>query len=166
MARPFVIEITESEEFLEKSLRQARRAEQAERLRMLWWLKTGKVKAHQELSRLLGRSPSTVTRWLKRYRTGGLDALLERKTAPGKPAKITGELLKTLKERLDEPAGFSSYGAIQQWLEKESGEEMNYKTVHKTVRYRLGAKLKVPRPCNIKQDKEAVSLFKKTLEQP
>ena len=166
MARPFVIEIVESEEFLEKSLRQAKSAEQAERLRMLWWLKTGKVKAHQELSRLLGRSPSTVTRWLKSYRTGGLDALLERKKAPGKPAEITGDLFEKLKSRLDEPQGFSSYRAVQQWLEKESGKKMNYKTVHKTVRYRLGAKLKVPRPCNIKQEQEAVSLFKKTLEQP
>ena len=53
MARPFIIEIVESEEFLEKSLRQAKSAGQAERLRMLWWLKTGKVKAHQELSSLL-----------------------------------------------------------------------------------------------------------------
>ena len=91
---------------------------------------------------------------------------MERKKAPGKPAKIAGDLLKKLKTRLDEPQGFSSYGAVQQWLEKESGKKMNYKTVHKTVRYRLGAKLKVPRPCNIKQEQEAVSLFKKTLEQP
>ena len=162
MPRQLKLEIQESAEFLEKSLRQAKSAKQGERLRLLWWLKTGQVSEHQELSRLLGRAPSTITRWLNRYRTGGLSELLAEKKAPGKPAAITGDLLAKLKQRLDSPEGFSSYGEIQQWVETESGVSIPYKTVHKTVRYRLGAKLKVPRPRNIKQDEAAVNLFKKT----
>jgi hypothetical protein len=63
--------------------------------------------------------------------------------------------------RLDSPEGFASYGEVQQWLEAQSGEMIPYKTVHKTVRYRLGAKLKAPHPQNIKQDPDAVETYKK-----
>ncbi|PZV06922.1 MAG: helix-turn-helix domain-containing protein [Leptolyngbya sp.] len=138
MARPLKLEVHESADYLLKSLRQARSAAQAERLR------------------LLGRSPSTITRWLRRYREEGLAGLLEERTAPGKAPRIDGELLEKLKARLDSPEGFASYGEVQQWLEAQSGEPIPYKTVHKTVRYRLGAKLKAPRPQNIKQDPAAV----------
>jgi hypothetical protein len=43
MARRLVLEIAESAEYLEKSLKQAKSAAQKERLQMLWWLKTGRV---------------------------------------------------------------------------------------------------------------------------
>ncbi len=42
---------------------------------MLWWLKSGQVSEHQQLSQRLGHNPSTITRWLQRYRQGGLSAL-------------------------------------------------------------------------------------------
>jgi len=166
MSRPFQLDIAESEEYLEKSVRHAKSAKQKERLQMLWWVKSGQVNEHQQLSQRLGRNPSTITRWLERYRKGGLSALLEVKQAPGKTPKIQGELLSKLEERLATSEGFNSYGAVQQWLEAQSGQSFNYKTVHKTVRYRLKAKLKVPRPHNSKQDSESVEQFKKTLAVP
>jgi hypothetical protein len=43
MAGRLVLEIAESAEYLEKSLKQAKSAAQKERLQMLWWLKTGQV---------------------------------------------------------------------------------------------------------------------------
>jgi transposase len=119
------------------------------------------VTEHKGFSDRLGRSPSTITRWLKLYRDGGLAGLLEERTAPGKPPRIDGDLLARLKARLASPEGSARYGAVQQWLEAQSGETIPYKTVHKTVRYRLGAKLKAPRPQNIKQDPEAVETYKK-----
>jgi hypothetical protein len=54
--------------------------------------------------------------------------------------------LEQLKQRLAQPQGFNSYGQIQQWLEAECGVVVAYRTVHQTVRYKLNAKLKVPRP--------------------
>jgi transposase len=59
--------------------------------------------------------------------------------------------------------GFSSYGAIVEWLKKEHGLDIEYGTVYALVRYQLGAKLKVPRPQSYKQDEELVSEFKKNL---
>ena len=166
MARCLQLEIVESREDLEKSLRQARTGSHKERLQMLWWLKSGQVSQHQELGQRLGRNCSTITRWLQKYRQGGLAALLERKTAPGKAAEIQGEALQQLQERLNQPQGFQSYGQIQQWLQQELGMTVKYKTVHQTVYYRLQAKLKVPRPRSKKQDEQSVSLFKKTSPKP
>lgn len=93
MARSLQLEIVESTEYLEKSLRQARTGSHKERLQMLWWLKSGQVSQHQELVQRLGRNPSTITRWLQNDRRGGLVALLETKRAPGKAAQIQGEAL-------------------------------------------------------------------------
>lgn len=90
MARPFVFDIAETAEYLEKSLKQAKSGTQKERLLMLWWIKTGQVSQRKELNQRLGRSPATLTRWLAAYRSGGLSALLEVKTAPGATPKIQG----------------------------------------------------------------------------
>jgi transposase len=165
MAVRLKLEIKETDEYLEKSLKQAKSGAQKERLQMLWWLKTGQVSEHQELCRRLGRGHSTVTRWLQRYRTGGLAQLLEVKTAPGAQPKIQGEALEKLKQRLSCPEGVSSYGAIVDWLERECGLKVKYDTVNRFVREKLKAKLKVARPQSLKQAKGAVERFKKTFAQ-
>jgi len=54
------------------------------------------------------------------------------------------------------------YGQIQQWLATELKLNIAYKTVYQLVRYRLNAKLKVPRPQSLKQHPESQSHFKKT----
>lgn len=133
MPRSLQLEIAEDLEYLEKSYKQAHSASHKERLQMLWWLKSEQVKQHQELSRRLGRDGSTISRWLRKYRQGGLAALLEVKTAPGRTPEIRGEALEKLLARLNQPEGFRSYGEIVQWLEDECGLWVDYKTVHQTV---------------------------------
>ncbi|MBD2020264.1 helix-turn-helix domain-containing protein, partial [Leptolyngbya sp. FACHB-36] len=96
MPRTLQLEIAESIEYLEKSYKQARNASHKERLQMLWWLKNGQVKQHQNLSQRLGRDGSTISRWLQKYRNGGLKALLDIKTAPGRTPAIRGEVLEQL----------------------------------------------------------------------
>lgn len=162
MAGRLKIEIAESAEYLEKSLKQARSGSQKERLQMLWWLKSGQVREHQELSHRLGRAPATITRWLSAYRQGGLSQLLATKTAPGATRKIQGEALEKLKARLKSEEGFSSYGELVQWLSQECQLEVKYNTVNRFVREKLKAKLKVPRPVSVQQHPEAVETFKKT----
>ncbi|MGV2830995.1 hypothetical protein [Myxosarcina sp. GI1(2024)] len=63
-----------------------------------------------------------------------------------------------------EPEGFDSYQEIQQWLWSVHDVEASYWTVHKTVRYQLKSKLKVPRPINLKQEPGAVENFKKNCQ--
>lgn len=151
MAGRLVLEIAESAEYLEKSLKQAKSASQKERLQMLWWLKTGQLTQHQQLSERLGRSPATITRWLSKYRNGGISELLLAKTAPGAPAKIQGEALAKLQQRLNSPEGFRSYGDIVEWLDQECHLKLKYDTVNRFVRQTLKAKLKVPRPVSTQQ---------------
>jgi transposase len=57
-----------------------------------------------------------VYRWLQRYKQGGINALLEVKTAPGKPVLIPERVMNQLHKRLNQPEGFKSYSQIQEWL--------------------------------------------------
>ncbi len=59
--------------------------------------------------------------------------------------------------------GFKSYGEVRTWLRAICGREADYKTVDKTVRYRLKSKLKVPRRVSVKQPEGATEDFKKKL---
>jgi transposase len=83
---------------------------------MLWWLKSGQVTQQQEIGKRLGRDTSTVTRWLQKYRRGGLVELLQINKAPGNERKISGEVLADLQQQLQNPESFSSYGAIARSL--------------------------------------------------
>ena len=109
MSRPFKIEIAESEEELKKRLQTAPLGNQKEKLLLLWWQKSGQVNQQQEIGLRLGRDTSTITRWLQKYRAGGLSSLLEIKKAPGAKRKINDEALTALKRELETETGFSSY---------------------------------------------------------
>ena len=101
---------------------------------MLYSIKTGAVSTRTELAYRIKRDESTIYRWLKRYKQGGIEALLNVKTAPGKVSKITPEALEKLKQHLAQPKGFNSYGQIQQWLKTECGVVVAYRTVHQVGR--------------------------------
>jgi len=58
--------------------------------------------------------------------------LLEVKHAPGQ-APRHWEALERLKQRLQDPQGFHSYGQIQQWLATELKLNIAYKTVYQLV---------------------------------
>ncbi|NRB08711.1 MAG: helix-turn-helix domain-containing protein, partial [Richelia sp.] len=53
---------------------------------------------------------STVTRWLQKYRTGGLFGLLEIKKAAVAKRKINDDAIAALIQELKTGKGFSSYG--------------------------------------------------------
>lgn len=161
MSRPFKIEIVESEKELKKRLQAARLGNQKEKLQMLWWLKSGQINQQLEIGKRLGRDTSTVTRWLQQYRSGGLSRLLEIKKAAGAKRKINDQVLAALKQELEIGKGFSSYGAIVEWLKQEHGLDIEYGTVYRWVRYEFGAKLKVPRPRSSSQVHQVVEEFKK-----
>ena len=161
MTRPLKVEISESQQELEKALKYATTASSKERLQMLYLLKSGQMSSRRWLAELIGRDEATITRWLRKYKDGGREGLLEVKHAPGKVSMISPEILERLKQRLQEAQGFHSYGEIQQWLVGEFGLNIADKTVYELVRYRIGAKLKVPRPQSTKQHPLSQSHFKK-----
>lgn len=57
--------------------------------------------------------------------------MLKTKVPLGRARKIPTWAEQALAKRLQEPQGFESYGAIQQWLNTNLGITAPYKTVHK-----------------------------------
>lgn len=120
---------------------------------MLLLLKSRKVESRSAAADRLGVHRNTIANWLELYEKGGIEKLREIQEPGPDPGQqsISPEAMKALKRRLSEPEGFGSYKEIQRWLAEEQDLELPYSTVHKIVRYDLGAKLKVPRPSHPKK---------------
>ena len=161
MSRPLNIFILETVDELKQLMNAQQKAKLKERIQTLYLLQNKRAKTLQDLADFLGRSRSTIESWLTLYRKKGLLGLLAWNYHGGQPLAIPEPVLTELREKLSQPQGFKSYGEIQQWLRAEYGLEIHYKTVHKTVHYKLKAKLKVARPTHLKRDDTAVVEFKK-----
>jgi transposase len=163
MANKFQVEIQETVEELEHRLERAITSVSKEKLLLLYWIATKKIKTREELATMLKRDSSTIYRWLKTYKQGGITELLTVKKAPGKTPHIPPEVREKLIKKLQEPQGETSYGKLQLWLEKECGIKVSYKVVHDLVHYKLKADLKVPRPQSNKVNEGVQANFKKKL---
>ena len=158
------IEIIESVETLSKLLKQEKNPQKKERIQALYWLKTNLAETIEHLSALSGKHRTTVSRWLSSYRKGGFSTMVDIYNSSGRKPKISPEIQQALINELNEKEGFSSYKEIQTWLYTVHDLDVAYKVVHDTVRYRLKAKLKVPRRTNVKKDVEAEAEFKKKFQ--
>lgn len=155
------IDIVESPEILKTLLAQQKTATGKQRVQALYLLRTKQVETVQHLAVVLGRNRVTVQRWLSQYRQGGLEQLLAASKPKGRPMSIPEWAITALKKELLEPEGFETYGEVQTWMKAVLGIEANYHVVHNLVRYKLQAKLKVPRPRSSEQDPQAIENFKK-----
>lgn len=162
MAGIYKIEIEESTERLKELLKEQKTGSGKERVQVLYILKSKKAKTVQEAAAIIGRNRVTVQDWLTKYRKGGLESLLAKKTSTGRPRLIPTWAEKALRKRLEEKQGFESYGEICQWLEENLGIVANYKTVHQLVHYRLKASPKIVRPQSTEQAQAKLEAFKKT----
>jgi len=162
MAGVYKLDITESATDLKHLLATQKTATDKERIQLLYLLKTEQAQTVQAAAALLGRHRVTVQKWLSRYRSGGLEALLEHKPRPGRQPSIPAWAQTALNKRLHQSEGFHSYGEIVQWLEGHLGISAPYKTVHQLVHYRLKAAPKVARPQSVKNSEARVEAYKKT----
>lgn len=162
MAGVYKVEIKESVGELKQLLGAQRTAMGKERVQLLYLLKTAQAQTVQAAAQLLGRHRVTLQEWLSRYRAGGIESLVETKVSSGRKRTIPSWAEAALAKRLQEPEGFESYGAIQQWLETHLGIVAPYKTVHKLVHYRLASSPKVPRPVSTEQSTQQLEAYKKT----
>lgn len=149
--RRILPEIKESVEELKDRLRIEKRARIKQRIQVLYLLKTHRAHGILDIAHILAIHRSTIGRWLRRYELEGLEEMLEIRTKPNRQPLIEPVILETLKERLKRSEGFRSYREIHSWLKEEQGLEIAYRTVHQTLRYRLGAKPKVARREHIKK---------------
>ena len=87
MSGKLKIEIKESKKQLVQLLRQEKESLARERIQILYWLKTGQAETVNNLATLVGRHRTTVSRWLRDYRSNGMDSLtgLKQKLSPNIP---------------------------------------------------------------------------------
>lgn len=163
MPRPLKLDITESLDELKTLLGQQKSAQGKERVQALYLLKRGEVKTVTDLAPGLGRHRVTVQEWLAHYRQGGMAQLLRQVPPTGRPASIPPWAVAALKQRLQDPKGFRSYGAVQRWLQDTLGVMASYGAVYELVRSKLKAKLKVAKRQSQGQDPEALQQFKQDL---
>jgi transposase len=116
-----------------------------------------------EIAERLGRPRSVIQRWFDLLRQGGLERLLHKGRGPGTPSRLTAEAAAALRQKL--AAGTWRRAAdAQRWLAETHGVVVGLAAVYKYLK-RLGARLKVPRPCHEKHDPAAAEAFKATLGQ-
>ena len=143
--------IHESADELKERLSHERHPTKRQRLHALYLLATGQARFRSDLATLLAVDRNTIGRWLERYTQGGLAALLDVYIPSGKAPALSPDQLAQLQQALQQPEGFASYDAVRHWIHETLGVALSYKATHKLVRYKLGAKLKVPRPAHEKK---------------
>src|SRR5215213_8849976 len=138
----------ETADDLQDRLQHAQDARLRSRLPLLLLIRSGQVKSRTQAAKHLVVHRNSVRNWLEAYRRGGLEELLRAGTTGPKPEQKTlpPSVFETLRERVEKGGGFSGYTGAQEWLLKEFGLHVAYRTVHGLIRERLGAKLKRARP--------------------
>ena len=143
--------IAETSEMLKEEMTRETHPLKRQRLHALYLLASQQAKTRGGVASLLGVSRNTVGDWLSLYEQGGVARLLYIGTPPGRQPTLTEAQEAELRQALSDPSGFGSYGAVQAWVREKLQVEMKYDAVRKLVRYKLGAKLKVPRRSHIKK---------------
>jgi transposase len=163
MAGVYKLAISQSAEELKSLLSQQKTVRGRERVQLLYLLKTKQAETVQAAAAMLGRNRVTVQDWLRTYREGGIDSLVQQKSGGGRPRQIPEWAVTSLQKRLQTEEGFDSYEAIREWLEQTLGVTAAYKTVHKLVHYRLHGSPKVARPRSAALSEVRLDNFKKKL---
>jgi putative transposase len=143
--------IQESADELKHRLQQEHDPRKHQRLHMLYLLASGQARRRGQVAALLGLDRNTIARWLRQYTPGGLAALLQLYVPAGKAPALSPPQREQLRQRLAQPAGFGSYGEIQQWIATTLGVRMGYHAVHTLVHDKLRARPKVARPSHEKK---------------
>jgi transposase len=139
--------INESAEQLKDLLTYEQSAKRRTRLHLLFLIRSGEVQSRTEAAARLVAHRNSVRAWLEAYRAGGLEQMLRIGTPGPKPVQksLPAPVFNALEKQV-ETEGFAGYTHAQEWLRTQFGRDLPYSTVHKLVRYRLGAKLKRARP--------------------
>ncbi len=143
--------ITEDATTLKQRLQHEHDGRKRPRLQMLYLLASGQARTRQAVAQGLGVHRNTVGHWLAIYEVRGLDALLDLYVPAGKPLSLPPDVLAAIEQALRQPAGFTSYEALRQWVRRTYQRDVNYHTLYTIVRTKFQTKLKVARPSHTKK---------------
>lgn len=112
---------------------------------------------YEEIARVLGRARSAIQVWIARFVKGGLDALLARRTSPGRPSGLRPSTRGVIQAALREGRWVSAPQA-RDALSKKRKRSIPLRTVQRWLK-QCGGAVKVPRPVHIKKDEAASQAF-------
>lgn len=166
MALPKIIVIKETENEIKHRLKTSTPFI-AQRLRVLLILKqhesTGLSK--REAATLAGVCPDSVHKWRKIYVRDGIDGLVKHNKKGYKPSVFTSEEHARLEEKLNDPNnGLRGYVELKEWIRKEFGKDILYRTVVSYCVTNFHSSVKTARKSHINKDADKVEAFKKTLD--
>lgn len=114
-----------------------------------------------QIADLCGIARGHLFCWIKKVRTGGLEALLTReKPGPRKGTRhgLSEAAARELQKKL-EAGDFATAVEVQRWLEKEHQISRPYQTVWGWLK-KAGGVLRVPRPAHSRKDSAAAQQFR------
>ena len=139
--------IKETAEELKGLLTYEQSAKRRSRLHLLLLIASSEVNSREAAADRLVVHRNSVRAWLNAYKAGGLKQMLHIGTPGPKPVQksLSPPVFNALVKQVN-GEGFAGYTHAQEWLRSEFRCHVPYSTVHKLIRYRLGAKLKRARP--------------------
>lgn len=143
--------VWESAPTLREMISKQREGRKSIRLQLLYLLATKQATSRTSAAQHLGVERETVGHWLSKYERGGLDSLLEIGSPPGLPASLPDFVITAMRLKLQEPAGLSSFKALQSWVEQSFQLKTSYRVIHYTATKVLGARLAVGRRSHVKK---------------
>lgn len=166
MAHAKVIIIQETEKDI-KSLIKKSTPFIAQRLRVLLILKQHETTgiSKREVSILAGVCSGSVQKWRTLYIKDGIDGLLKHNKIGYKPSVFTWAERVKIEEKLNNPEnGLHGYVELKEWIRKELGKDVLYRTVVNYCVTNFHSSVKVARKSHINKDVDKVNDFKKTLD--
>src|SRR5579875_2021401 len=145
--------IPEAVAVLQEQVRTERERGVADRLRLLWLLKSGSVRSLGGAAAVLGYSERQVQRWWACYAAGGLAALVQRRRRGGSRERISAAAWAALIARLKD---------AQAYLREQWGIVYCLDALSKLFR-RHKVKRKTGRPRHRRADAAAQAAFKKSV---
>jgi len=139
----------------------------AQRLRVLLILKQHETTgiSKRELSILAGVCPGSVQKWRTLYIRDGIAGLLKHNKIGYKPSVFTSSESLKIQKKLNNPEnGLHGYVELKEWIRKELGKDVLYRTVVNYCVTNFHSSVKVARKSHIKKDVDKVEDFKKTLD--
>lgn len=129
------IDITESPEDLAQLLEQAHNAQHYQKLRMLYLLKTQKVKTLRHIAQIFGRHHKTLQLWVKHYRQGGLAKLLENHN--DRFVDIPEWVIQRLVEHVKDAQFLPRIRDMQVWMQQELNVEITHDRLYSLITHKV-----------------------------
>ena len=119
-------------------------------------------RGNQQIAEDLGRSYGSIQSWINRFRSAGLEGLLNKKKGNGPTSRFTEEMQEAMAKELAKGKWRTAHDAYTWLVKYYDMEDISMSSVYDFLG-KAGGRLKATRPCNPKKDEAAEASFRSTL---